>query len=77
MSMAIAGSVLSVVEEETLQESARVVGAFLLEQLRLLQERHVCVGDVRGIGLCVGLELVSSGETREPAPVMAAEISER
>ncbi|CAI8014126.1 Alanine--glyoxylate aminotransferase 2 homolog 2, mitochondrial [Geodia barretti] len=51
--MAIAKSVLEVLEEEKLQENARAVGAFLTQTLRQLQERHCVIGDVRGLGLCV------------------------
>ena len=73
VSMAIAQSVLTVLEEEGLQENARQVGVFLLDKLRLLQEKHTCIGDVRGVGLCIGVEFVVDRETREPAPAKAQE----
>ena len=77
MSMAIARSVLEVVEEEKLQENAQTVGAFLLERLRQLAERHAAVGDVRGMGLCLGLEIVSDFQSREPAPDKARHILDK
>ena len=60
MSMAIADSVLKVIEEEGLQENARIVGGYLITKLRELQEKHHCIGDVRGSGLYIGVELVKS-----------------
>jgi 4-aminobutyrate aminotransferase len=48
-------------------DNAARVGAGLLEKLRRLQERQRLVGDVRGIGLMVGIEIVKSRDTREPA----------
>ena len=67
VSMAIADSVLSVLEDEGLQENARVVGDYLIEGLKKLQKKHSCIGDVRGSGLYMGVELVKDRDTREPA----------
>ena len=72
--MAIADSVLTVLEEEALQENARQLGIFLLEQLRKLQNKHACIGDVRGMGLFIGIEFVTDRETKEPSPDQAKEI---
>lgn len=72
--MAIAQSVLRVVEEEGLQENAHQLGVYLVEQLRQLQEKHTCIGDVRGMGLLIGIEFVTDRETREPASAKAKEI---
>src|SRR5207244_2117135 len=60
-------AVLDVVEEERLQEHARDVGSALLDALRQLADRHALVGDVRGSGLFLGVELVKSRDTLEPA----------
>ena len=65
--MAIADCVLRVIEEEGLQEKARVVGDYLMTKLRKLQEKHHCIGDVRGSGLYIGVELVKNRETKDPA----------
>jgi 2,2-dialkylglycine decarboxylase (pyruvate) len=64
---AVGLKVMEVVERDGLVERARVAGARLAEGLRQLQSRHECIGDVRGRGLLLGLEVVKSRETREPA----------
>lgn len=69
-------AVLDVVESEQLQRQARDVGAALLEQLRGLGH-HRNVGDVRGSGLFVGVELVTNRDTRGPATELAAAIANR
>jgi 4-aminobutyrate aminotransferase-like enzyme len=66
VSCAIALAVLDVIAEEQLQENARRVGAFLLQGLRDLQQRHACIGDVRGQGLFIGAELMRDRDTRTP-----------
>ncbi len=68
VSMAAGLAVMEVIEEEGLQENARVVGGRLLDGLRLLQSRHRLIGDVRGMGLMVGVELVTDRDARTPAP---------
>jgi 4-aminobutyrate aminotransferase len=57
---------IAVITEERLAENAARVGAPMLEQLRELQTRHSCVGDVRGLGLVFGIEIVASKATKEP-----------
>jgi 2,2-dialkylglycine decarboxylase (pyruvate) len=68
-------AVLEVLEEEGLVERARELGDYLLARLRELQARHEQVGDVRGRGLLVGLELVETRERREPADELGAEVT--
>ena len=77
VSMAAGLAVMDVIEEDALQENARVVGARLLEGLRRLQRRHRLVGDVRGLGLMLGVELVSDRDTRAPASAQTLEVLER
>ena len=64
-------AVLDVIAEEGLQEHARTVGAQLLTGLRELATRHPAVGDVRGQGLFVGVELVTDRAERTPASDLA------
>jgi 4-aminobutyrate aminotransferase-like enzyme len=65
-------AVLDVLEEEQLQHHARDVGAHLLQLLTQLQHRHYSIGDVRGLGLFIGVELVRDRELRTPDGELAA-----
>ncbi len=66
LACAAALATISVYQEDALVENAAKMGAYLLEKSKELQEKHPCVGEVRGLGLFVGLELVKNRETREP-----------
>ena len=57
---------LRVIAEEHLVERARTVGAYLRARLQELQQRYEPIGDVRGEGLLLGVELVRDRETRTP-----------
>ncbi|MBV8206358.1 MAG: aminotransferase class III-fold pyridoxal phosphate-dependent enzyme, partial [Acidobacteria bacterium] len=70
-------AVLDAIRDEGLQQNALETGDYLLNILRELQGRHAMVGDVRGAGLFLGVELVHDRESREPATREAAEIVER
>jgi 4-aminobutyrate aminotransferase-like enzyme len=74
---AVGLAVLDVVEEERLQEHARHVGSALLDRLRPLADRYPLIGDVRGAGLFLGVELVKHRETLEPAAAEASEVVNR
>ncbi len=76
VSMAAAQAVLTTIRAEGLQEHSLVVGSLLLAELRVLAQRHECVGDVRGAGLFTGLELVRDRGTREPDGPLALEVLE-
>ena len=68
---------LDVLEEENLQQHALRVGEHLTESLRALQTRHALIGDVRGSGLFLGIDLVLDRESREAAPLQASYVVNR
>jgi 4-aminobutyrate aminotransferase-like enzyme/Ser/Thr protein kinase RdoA (MazF antagonist) len=70
-------AVLDVLEEEHLQENALRVGLHLINRLKALQERLALIGDVRGSGLFLGIDLVLDRDTREPAPLQASYVVNR
>src|SRR5438552_989973 len=61
---AIGKAVLEVIEKEKLQENALKMGNFILEGLRKLQKKYPVIGDVRGKGLMLGVELVNDRKTK-------------
>jgi 4-aminobutyrate aminotransferase-like enzyme len=67
--LACAAALASVrtIREEELWKNAAAVGQFILSELRAMQERYEFIGDVRGVGLLIGIEIVRSRQTREPA----------
>ncbi|MDI3316118.1 MAG: 4-aminobutyrate--2-oxoglutarate transaminase [Bacillota bacterium] len=67
LALAAALEILRLMEEERLPQRAEAIGARLAEGLRLLQERHRLIGDVRRLGAMVGVELVRDRSTKEPA----------
>ena len=62
---------MDVIEKDELQKHAFKVGKYLLEELKKLQKRHDIIGDVRGAGLFVGIELVKDRIKRTPATAEA------
>lgn len=71
---AAAVRVIRIYQEDNLIENSEKMGKYLLEKALELKEKHPCVGDVRGLGLFVGLELVKNKKTREPIMPVAAKI---
>jgi len=76
VSAAIGNAVLDVIHDDELQENARVVGTALVEGMWELADRMTPIGDVRGSGLFIGIELVNDSESREPAPALASAVVE-
>ena len=77
VSCAIGLTVLDIIAEEQLQQNALHVGTHLLNSLRTLQEKHPLIGDARGLGLFIGIELVLDRSTLAPAPQQASYIVNR
>lgn len=77
VSAAIGLAVLDVLFDEDLQARALTTGAHLLAGLRGLAGRHEAVGDVRGLGLFAGIELVSDRKARTPDAAGAAHLANR
>jgi 4-aminobutyrate aminotransferase-like enzyme len=63
-----ARAVIDVIEEERLLDRCHEVGAHFRQGLEKLKEKHPVIGDVRGMGLMQGVELVKDRRTKEPAP---------
>jgi 4-aminobutyrate aminotransferase-like enzyme/Ser/Thr protein kinase RdoA (MazF antagonist)/murein DD-endopeptidase MepM/ murein hydrolase activator NlpD len=77
VSCAVGSAVLDVMHDEALQAHALAIGAELLTGLRALLARHQIVGDVRGSGLFLGVELVKDRDTLEPAALEASYVANR
>ena len=69
-------AVLRVHARDCLMENADLVGAALLERLKALKQRHPAIGDVRGEGLMVAVEIVKDRRTKEPDPEATARVFE-
>jgi len=74
VSMAAGMAVLDVIEQEGLMDNAQRVGRYLRTRLAELGQRHALIGDVRGAGLFVGVEMVTDRGTRAPATAETARI---
>lgn len=66
---AIGSAVLEVIQDENLQENSREVGTYLLLKLAKLRDEFDIVGDVRGKGLMIGIEMVKDKTSRQPLPL--------
>src|SRR2546426_8457735 len=73
---AIGRAVLEVIEREKLQENSLRIGAQLKTGFQRLAKKHPLIGEVRGLGLMLGVELVKDRNSKEPAKAECAEILE-
>ena len=71
VSCAAASAVLDVLEREHLQQNALDVGQYIIDGLWSLADSYPCIGDVRGTGLFLAVELVADKATRIPDPALA------
>jgi len=77
VSCAAGMAVLDVIDHEGLQARALDTGGYLLARFQELATRHAVIGDVRGRGLYLGLDLVTDRSTKEPATRLAADVANR
>ena len=75
-SAAAARAVLAVIQDEGLQQNARTVGSVLLERLHDLKDKYHAIGDVRGKGLMLAIEMVSDRDAKMPDKDMTTEVFE-
>ena len=76
VTMAAAKAVVDTIREEKLMDNATEVGGHFRARLDQLKEKHRVIGDVRGMGLMQGLELVKDRDTKEPAPQQTSAVLE-
>jgi 4-aminobutyrate aminotransferase len=77
LSCVAANAVIDVIKEEKLLENATKQGAYIMKRLSELKDKSEIVGDVRGKGLMIGMEIVESKESKKPAPQKVNEIMMR
>jgi 4-aminobutyrate aminotransferase len=77
LSCVAACAVIDVIKEEKLLENATKEGAYIMKRLTELKENSEVVGDVRGKGLMIGMEIVEDKESKKPAPQKASDIMSR
>ena len=77
MTSVAAKATIEFIEEEKLLENADRMGGYFRSKLDELQEKYPVIGDVRGKGLMLGLELVKDRASKEPAPAATTQLLER
>jgi alanine-glyoxylate transaminase/(R)-3-amino-2-methylpropionate-pyruvate transaminase len=77
VSCAMGKAVLEVIEREKYQQNCLELGGYIMEGLEKLKSRHDVLGDVRGKGLMIGIELVKDRTTKEPAREECDQVFER
>ena len=74
VSCAIGKSILEVIENESLMENALKVGTYMISTLRGMMSRHEVIGDVRGAGLFIGVEMVTDRNSNKASEAIATEV---
>ncbi len=77
VSCAVGLKVLEIIGRDRLRQNASEIGAMLMDRMRRLMEKHAVIGDVRGLGLMLGIDLVKDRRTKEPATERAGRVVER
>jgi len=77
LSCLIGREVLDIVDDEGLASNAQAMGLRLIEGLRQLQSRYEVIGEVRGLGLFIGVDLVEDRHRRKPATLLAEHVTNR
>ncbi len=72
-----AKATIDLIEEDRLMDNAHEVGTHFRQGLEALKEKHAVIGDVRGMGLLQGIELVKNRQTKEPATELVNQVLER
>ncbi|XSS65531.1 aminotransferase class III-fold pyridoxal phosphate-dependent enzyme [Pseudomonas sp. B11] len=76
VSCAVGLSVLEVIERDNLKLNALTIGNYLLDGFGKLQQRYEAIGDVRGLGLFLGIELVTDRKSKAPATELARKVAD-
>jgi alanine-glyoxylate transaminase / (R)-3-amino-2-methylpropionate-pyruvate transaminase len=74
--MAAGREILKTIDEEGLQEKARIISEYFLGGMAYLEDKYECVGNIRGHGLMMGMEIVTDKESKNPAPQLFGDIWE-
>jgi len=74
LGVAAAHATMDVIRDEKLCDNSEKTGAYMKQRLVELMDRHSCIGDVRGLGLLLGVEIVKDREAKTPAPKLANSI---
>ncbi len=77
LSCVSANAVINTIKEEHLLENASIQGTYIMKRLERAAEQNEIIGDVRGKGLMIGMEIVKNRKTKEPSPEKAKEIMMR
>lgn len=76
VSCAAGKAVLEVIDQDGILENCQTVGRYLFDRLSELQHQHQAIGDVRGAGLMIGVELVKDRQTKEPDRELTSKVHE-
>lgn len=77
VSCSVANAVLDVIEDEGLQQHAKQLGDYWISELVKIKNSFPLIGDVRGVGLFIGIEIVTDLVNRTPATALARSITQR